>query len=170
MIFSVFACTSCADENELIPEMITQRGERKPITRQFLHDYQTNFRLMMFRAEDAIKCEDYNEKIAFKEIKFQRSWGGLGSFGKLGGKPVWIEDDEHPSPLEGAIEFVFGLQIAQDFRFDIVEGAPPQMSIDIMGSPSLSKDRYYYLFNENALYFFFSSMEPYEVFVTTQVY
>lgn len=163
---AVFACTSCADEKHLIPELAAKKASLKEaeITEEFLRNYQANFSLIIFATEDAVLRSDYDVRILFKALKGLPNSIGR-EFAKLGGAPDWVLDDEAPKESE----FEFLLQVHEGYEFETVDGTSHQIVIDLWQKPTERKEPYYDLFLQNELYFFVSRVDLSLVYLLTQI-
>ncbi|GIN58212.1 hypothetical protein [Lederbergia ruris] len=167
---AVFQCTSCADEEEQIPEMLQVPLKGADIPKDFLKNYQRHFKLEVFRTKDAIKPrEDYEEKILFRRWLLEPTTKN-DEMNKVGGQPTWLLEDEAPATYNGEAPMTFLMQLSEGFQFDLVKDAPAQIRIGLRGNPEPSPNRYYELFLANQLYFF-GTMEMTDplVYVLTQI-
>ena len=164
---AVYQCTRCADEDHLIPEMLNSGFAEADIPQGFLN-HQPNFSFEVFPTDQGLIVSSYKETILFSEIQFVEG-DSIGSFGKLGGKPDWVLEDESPSTYAGSVKMVFLLEVAPKFQFKLVPNAEPQIELDIMGESSPSPFDYYQLFIGNALYFFGTGSGDKAVYAITQV-
>ncbi|MBP1914542.1 hypothetical protein J2Z23_001487 [Lederbergia galactosidilyticus] len=167
---AVFQCTNCANEEELIPEMLDVPLKGADIPKEFLKNYQRHFRILVFRTSAAIKPrQDYQEKIMFKRWVFETTTK-KDEMNKVGGQPLWLIEDEAPATYNGEISMTFLMQLGEGFEFELTENAPPQMRIGLRGDPEPSPNRYYELFLANQLYFFGTTeMTDPMVYVVTQI-
>jgi len=164
---SVYQCTRCADENHIIPKMLHSGLAGADIPAGFLND-QPNFSFVVFPTDQGEIVSAYNETILFSEIQFVEA-NVVGSFGKLGGKPDWMLDDESPATYEGSMQMAFLMEVIPNFEFKMTNNAEPQIELNIMGDPSPSPLDYYQLFIGNALYLFGSRSGQRAVYAITQV-
>lgn len=151
---AAFLCTSCADENHLIPEMLKGELKGADIPKGFLEKYQTNFRFVVAKTEDCIIREDYNPKIKYMPLKIKKSLFSSSLGIRLGLKPDWVLEDESPASYDSSTKMVFLCQVPQDYEFPIINGAPPQIELDLGGVPTESSREYYEYFIGNAVYLF----------------
>lgn len=151
---AIFTCTSCANEEHLIPEMLQMPLHNVNIPKEFLKNYQKNFRFLVFNTNEGILREDYIDKVIYKPIDLQLNNDPNTNTNKIGGIANWILEDESPSKYDGSSEMYFLMQIEQDYEFEIADNAPRQMELDLSGSPALSEDSFYQLFNSNFIYLF----------------
>lgn len=165
---SCFACMRCADERFLIPEMLDDHCQGCNIPASFLTSYERNFAFLAFPTDDARIVEDYDEQVAFFALEGE-SDSASGVFGKIGGVPNWVLDDESPATYNSTTPMVFLLELMPGIQFTKVEGALPQTELDIFGSPSPSPLEYYQLFLGNAIYLFGTSVGDSLVYAVTQV-
>jgi hypothetical protein len=150
---ATFACTSCADENHLIPPMLKGRRRKAiDIPEGFLESYQVNFRFRVFETAKSVP-QGYDERVAFHRWLLQPAQAA-GAGTKLGGTPDWLQDDEAPATYAGRTPMVFLMQIERGFEFPLVPGAPPQMELALDGTPEPAERPYYQLFIGNAIYLF----------------
>ena len=166
---AVFACTSCSDENHLIPEMLkgTLRGANIPT--DFLSEYQTNFRFVIFETNLSSYRTSYSPRIKFIPLTLKPSKSELINKNKIGGVPNWLLEDESPATY-GSREMFFLLQLKQGFRFPLLPNAPKQVRIGFSGKPEASPHDYYQLFISNNLYLFGTNgRENPNVYVLTQI-
>jgi hypothetical protein len=150
---AVFACTSCADEDQLIPEMLTGqlRGAEVPST--FLSGYQRNFRFLVFPSDSGLPCASYQERVLFKRIRLEPSEDERLLADKVGGIPAWVLDDESPRSSDGR-PLVFLLQLTQGWEFEIAATTRRQVELGLDGKPRPTKRNSYRLFLGNAIYLF----------------
>ncbi|CAM4016757.1 hypothetical protein [Lederbergia lenta] len=167
---AVFACTSCAYEDYLIPEMLQVALLSANIPEGFLDSYQRNFKIIVFDTNEGTYRKNYKEKIQFKRWNLVSTSGASKGENKIGGQPNWLLDDEAPGMYKTTVPMFFLMQIWEGFTFDIVQDAPPQMIIGLKGNQEPSKHRYYELFLANNLYFFGTKerSEPL-VYILTQI-
>jgi hypothetical protein len=168
LTMAVFACTSCANEDYFIPEMLQAPLHGVVIPEHFLETYQRNFRVLVFEGRDGVLRRDYGEKVKFRAWKLVPAPADAEGT-KLGGRPTWYLDDETPASY-GKVPMVFLLQIPEEFRFEKVAGAPPQMKLDLAGRVKPSPLPFYSLFLRNNLYFFGTQTrtDPH-VYILTQI-
>ena len=165
---SCFACMKCADERFVIPEMLDDHRQGCNIPADFLASYERNFAFLAFPTDDARIVDNYDEEVAFFALEVE-SGSTSGDFGKIGGVPNWVLDDESPATCDSTIPMVFLLELMPGIQFTKVEGALPQTELDIFGSPSPSPLEYYQLFLGNAIYLFGTSVDDSLVYAVTQV-
>ena len=167
---AIFSCTSCADENYLIPEMLSIELYNANIPSGFLESYQRNFSLLVFDTNTCVIKQGYVEKIKYKPayLSFNDEQDIL--LGKMNNTPNWLIEDESPNKYDDKYEFNFLFQLNSGLEFNLVDNAPRQIEIDIMGMPSDSPYKYYQLFIGNELYLF--GVEDYKqllVYAITQI-
>jgi hypothetical protein len=153
---AVFACTSCADQKYLIPQLLQPLKDAE-VPGGFLIDYQVNFRFAVFETRSSVRRTDYEPRIGFRRWRPRILDEPLYPGFKLGGVPAWELEDESPKSYNGEGQFAFLMQVPVDSQFAALDGSPPQMladftSNDPRGTPSL--DPYYELFVANAVYMF----------------
>lgn len=153
-VVALFACTACADEDRLIPEMLSGELRGADVPEGFLEGYQRNFRFPVFAAGIAVPRQDYRERIAFRRFHLFRAESSDITGSKVGGQPSWLLDDETPAAYGGRAPMVFLLQLEPGLRFETVPGAPAQMDLALDGTPEPATRRHYELFLGNALYLF----------------
>lgn len=151
---ALFFCVACADENHLIPEMLEGPLHGVNIPKDFLVDYQKNFKFIVYKTDTGFLKTDYVEKVSYKPIDLEFITDSNFSGSKIGGSPAWLLEDESPGQYDGSYSMNFLLQIEQDMRFDIVDNAPHQVEIGLMGDSEPSPNSYYQLFNGNKIYLF----------------
>ena len=163
---AVFACTSCVDEENLIPEMLSVPLKGATIPDNMLINYQTNFKLLVFPTERGVIKNTYQEKIKFS--RFITGFQPIDSqrFCSFRDTPRWILEDECPKEYENsAMKFLFQVHI--NLEFPILKSAPQQKNVDY-GVPWPDMD-HYMLFNQNEIYFFGKERPSNEIYVLTQV-
>ena len=153
LTMAVFACTCCAHEDFLIPEMLQGTLHGAVIPEKFLETYQRNFRVLVFESRDGIVRDDYVEKVRFKVWKVVRVPDPQTEGNKIGGQPNWYLEDESPASY-GGVPLGFLMQMQEEFRFEKLPSAPPQVKLDFAGKPKLVTHPYYSLFLQNNVYFF----------------
>lgn len=164
---AVFACTTCAVENRLIPEMVSGRLAGADVSGAFLAAYQRNFRFLVFKTEAANLVAGYSERVRFRPVRLQP--GAASSSGQVGGSPHWLLEDETPGSLASSSP-VFLLQLSSNVEYETVTGAPRQMEIGLDGTPEQSPDVFYRLFIGNTTYLFGPSKPTQDgVYAVTQV-
>jgi|CXWL01.1.fsa_nt_gi hypothetical protein len=168
---TVFACTSCADENYFIPEMLNGPLAGAVIPAGFLASYQRNFRLFVFPTCEGTDRTDIEARIEPLELTFEEAGAGaeLTGFGWVGGAPRWLLDDEAPASYEGVGEMLFLLQITPGLTFPRASGAPDQVTLGLDGKPRPSGTDSYQLFLGNAVYFFGTATGEPAVYALTQI-
>ncbi|SDM85174.1 hypothetical protein SAMN04488137_2241 [Fictibacillus solisalsi] len=166
---AVFACTMCAHEEYLIPEMLQDTLKGIDIPQGFLKSYQKNFRIFLFETENGELRNDYEEKIKFVRWRQSSAETPDETHAKIGGSPNWLLDDETPATYSTKVSMIFLMQLPQDMKFETVENAPSQRVLNLEGKPSSSRHSYYELFLANQIYFFGTKdMEPL-VYILTQI-
>lgn len=170
LTLAAFQCTSCANENFLIPEMLQQELKGVDIPHSFLKTYQRNFRFLVFHTNDAKIIPSYEERIVFHpwSLEFSASSRRTGTI--VGGAPRWILGDETPGAYSGTLELYFLMQLKSEFTFPIHVDAPQQVKVTYAGGV-WPDEAFYSLFLQNEVYFFGtdpSQSEPL-VYCITQV-
>jgi hypothetical protein len=154
---AVFSCTSCADEEHLIPEMLQGSLQGIDIPNGFLESYQKNFRFIIFDTKTSHLNESYKQKVSYKTLELELCDKPDLNCNKVGGEPTWLLEDESPMSYGEGNDMHFLLQLVPDAQFELVDGAAPQMELNLMGEAEPSLEPYYQLFNGNAIYLFGSS-------------
>ena len=166
---ALFACTSCAQEDHLIPEMLEEPLAGSDIPENFLTSYQQNFRILVFDTDEGVLRKEYEPKVSFKrwDLIFSQSDARRH---KIGGEPNWLLDDEAPASYRQKVPMVFLMQLLEGFAFEKLPEAPPQMILGLTGEPEPSDHPYYELFLGNNVYFFGTrgGNEPL-VYILTQI-
>lgn len=168
---AVFACTSCADENHFIPEMLTGPLAGAEIPAGFLERYQTNFRLAVFPTHGTVERLDVDARVEPFDLSCESGAQGeeFSGFAWLGGSPSWLLDDEAPGSYEGSREMCFLFQISPQLVFPRAAGAPAQVTLGLDGKPKFSAAESYQLFLGNAIYFFGTATGEPWVYALTQI-
>jgi len=138
------------------------------IPASFLISYQRNFAFLVFPTSDAKIVENYSEQVAFVALEL-RNGSASGAFGKIGGSPNWVLEDDSPRTYGSTTPMVFLLELSPGIEFGKVKGALAQTEIDIFGDPSPSPLEYYQLFLGNATFLFGTSSGVPLVYAITQV-
>jgi hypothetical protein len=165
---AVYQCTKCAHEDHLIPEMVESAFAGTDIQESFFTRYQSNFAFIVYPTNEGEIVSSYEESIVFSEIVTVEG-ESVGSFGKVGGLPTWILDDESPATYMRSVQMKFLLQVVPNFQFKMTNNAEPQIELDLMGDAAPSPLDYYQLFIGNALYFFGTECGDKKVYAITQV-
>ncbi|MDM5199850.1 hypothetical protein QUF79_17705 [Fictibacillus enclensis] len=166
---AVFACTKCAHEDFLIPEMLQDTLKGIDIPQGFLESYQKNFRILLFETENGELRNDYDQIIKFVRWRQSPAENPDEIHAKIGGSPDWLLDNETPATYKTKVPMIFLMQLPQDMKFETVENAPPQTILNLEGKPASSRHSYYELFLANQIYFFGTKdMEPL-VYILTQI-
>lgn len=161
-VLQVFACVSCASEDALIPEMLPDISYGHTVPEEFLVQYQTNFRFVVYDGTDQLSSDGLQSGIAFQSIKLTKQ-KKVGSFGYLGDEPFWLLENESPGNL------CFLLQLKEGLVFPIIDSARAQVEIGLTGELEPSTERHYKLFLGNAVYFFGPNAFSSSIYVITQV-
>lgn len=169
----VFACVSCTEADRLIPDMVDGPLPGANIRADFLRRYQTNFRLLLLKEDE---CRENVVEVA-STIRHQQLTIDAGGvvrcgqkiFGRVGGSPKWILEDESPGTCQGSAPFEFVFQLTSHWAFETVKDAPSQMTLNIRGKPEPAALGSYTLFIGNTCYFFATPHEDGWVYVLTQV-
>jgi hypothetical protein len=151
---AVFYCTSCADKQHRIPEMLAGPLHQADIPDGFLERYQTNFRFLVFPTGTGVVRQEYTPRVTFYPITLEHSPDPAVQAHKVGGVPSWVLEDESPRSYGSDRSMFFLLQLLQELTFDTVSGAPAQMGIGLDGKPRPSRHPEYKLFLANNVYFF----------------
>lgn len=166
IMMSLFACTLCVHADHLIPPMLLNMMPHPSIPKNFLDDYQVNFRVFIFHKNSSIVRREYIERVAFKRWDIsQLDPKTRGD--KIGGSPNWLLENETPKDYDGQ-ETIFLLQVLEDRKFEFVPQAPPQQIL--YSIPGTKPQTFYRLFNGNRLFFFgtIDIVNP-KVYIITQV-
>jgi hypothetical protein len=150
---AVFTCTLCANEDYVIPSMVSGHLLGANIPQTFLQEYQVNFRLLVFDTNKGKLRSDYEEKIRFKQWKLNQTSTPNVKANKIGGAPSWILEDETPATYDTNTSMFFLMQIQEGFEFELVEGAPPQKEL-YDDFPGYKPSPFYKLWLGNFAYFF----------------
>lgn len=150
---ATFACTSCADKKQLIPQMLDVPLPGVDIPDGFLESYQVNFRFLVFESAKAVVHAAYQEKVAFQRLELEPTDPATPG-NKLGGDPNWLQEDEAPASYAGRTPMFFLVQLERGLQYPTVAGAPPQIKIGLSGNPQPANYPYYKLFISNAIYLF----------------
>ena len=147
---AVFACTECASEDQLIPELPVPLKEAI-LTRQLLKEIQRNFCLLLFPTEKAVPRSGPSNRLERTSlILAERPSGNV--LGNLT-SPEWVLDDEAPSTCDGQpMDFLLSLREGVEYRPRAT--SPPQMILGLTGEPERDDSGTYDLFVRNALFFF----------------
>ena len=151
---AVFGCTSCANDEYLIPEMLNTTLYQANIPANFLEDYQVNFALLIFETAQGELVSSYETKVSYKPITLAPALDRSINDSRVGGEPVWYLDDEGPATCDSKYKMHFLFQLAEGIQFEIEKGSPGQAVLDILGKSELSENNYYDLFLENFIYFY----------------
>ncbi len=166
---AVFSCTSCADKNHLIPEMLSGVLTGADIPANFLNVYQLNFHFVVFETAQGQLVRQYQERVRFRPICLERA-DSKHRIGQVGGGPAWILEDESPESYDAHDPMYFLFQVDGSIEFETVQGAPPQMEVGLTGDPEPSPHDFYQLFIGNAVYLFGAGRQtPALVYAITQV-
>lgn len=149
---AIFHCTSCSPDDYSIPPMLQPPLKNAAIPRNFLHDYQKNFHLLVFLTNDGVIRTEYPERIRFKRWEFMVTDDSSAVLSKVGGEPAWLLEDEAPGLYADSIPMLFLFQLQEGLLFDTIPSAPPQASPYTW--PGEIPNPYYSLFNSNELYAF----------------
>lgn len=150
---AVFSCTSCAIPGHFIPTMLDGPRSGVDIPIEFLTHYQDNFLIAVFPTETARARLDYKPRIRYARLELGDEPLGAPSFGRLGGSPEWVLDDESPATCCGRPMY-FLLQVHSEFEFHIYDAAPRQVELSLDGEEVTSGKTHYKLFLGNELYLF----------------
>ena len=170
MTLALFACTSCADRNHLIPEMLSGPLPGADIPEGFLLSYQTNLRILVFEKALGAPRTTYQNRVIFKPLSLHQTANMAVDDNKIGGTPAWLLEDESPKSYAGKLPMFFLLQLQAGLQFEIDKHAPSQVEVGLDGSPEPSPFNYYQLFIGNKIFLFGTQdrTEP-RVYAITQV-
>lgn len=162
-----FSCTSCADKDLLIPQMLNGPLPGVNVPDGFLIDYMKNFSCLVFETALGVTRHSYEEKIRFRALCSSANISA-DVFGLLS-DPTWVLEDESPGVYgeNDALEFVF--QLAPHLEFSINDNADAQIEIGLSGDEERSPFRHYELFIGNTCYYFGTTTEQRHVYIITQV-
>lgn len=137
------------------------------IPNHFLENYQEFFKVYLFKTENATTLETQSH-IKLQHLAFSDKEAG-NVFGWMGDSPKWLLGDESPSLYEGQ-HLSFLLQVRKDQVFDVLDSAPSQKEVNIFGGEKDRKERNYFFFNENEVFFFGtdSKLPDNAVYIVTQ--
>ena len=94
--------------------------------------YQTLFRAIVFDTLDGAMREDYQERVVYQEIIWKPNKKKVKSVPIiLGGEPIWIGYRNYPKRQPASYQgkpMDLILQIAEDFNFEKLPDAPPEMN------------------------------------------
>jgi hypothetical protein len=116
---AIFACTQCANEEYLIPELLPELKSAK-IPRGFLDSYQRNFRFLVFPTRDGTMHSQYKPRVAFRRLELTRA-ANAAKANKAGGEPNWVMEDESPNDYQGK-PMVFLMQLLPGWKFEPSRG------------------------------------------------
>lgn len=168
---AVFSCMDCVDRNYFIPPMVSGQLRRASIPSGFLDSYQQNFAVYVFSDDDAVVRNDYTkDTIQFERWEIIASIGSSAEESFVGGKPIWLEEDETPEVYGETTKLCFLLQIAGRFEFPTAADSPGQLTLGRSGKPMRSQDNFYNLFIGNQIYFFgtLNQTSDKKVYIITQ--
>lgn len=100
--------------------------------------YQTMFRAIVFDTSEGVLREDYQERVAYQEIEWKpRRAKDKKTPILLGGEPIWTGikkyGKERPASYGGKLMGLI-LQVAENFNFDKLPDAPPEMKKSYLGN------------------------------------
>jgi hypothetical protein len=166
---AVFACTECGPKGELVPAQPPTRLKGANIAAPFYKKFQKNFRLLPFRTGDGVRRTDYEPRVAFKNWQLVQAASGSKEQILIGGRPRWVSEDETPATYAGSEPLKFLMQMPLEYEFPRLKDAPLQVLPGITGKPERKNRDHYWLFVQNALYFFGTQKPELDVvFVVTQ--
>lgn len=169
LTLAVFMCTSCADEEYLIPPMLEGILHDADVTTSFINEYQKNFCFLVFENGNEALVDSYIEKVTYIPISLISSDELSIYDDKLGGDPIWLLEDNSPGLLDGKISSDFLLQISEDRHYPIENNAAGQMEINLYGLSQESSCRFYELFLGNTIYIFgYKNEDKYLIYAITQ--
>lgn len=167
---AVFACTSCAQDEYFIPEML--RGPLKGIVilSGFLDAYQKNFRVLVFESRRATVRYDYPARVKFCSWQLIPVPDLSPEGNRVGGEPRWLLEDESPATYDDRGPMGFLMQLQEEYEFERLPDAPPQATQDLRGRVEDSTDPFYSLFLGNRIFFFgTTTRRTPQVYILTQV-
>jgi hypothetical protein len=163
---AMFACTSCADAQHPIPEMVRGPLHGATVPANCLHAYQRNFRTLVFETDRGVLRAGH-PGVEFCPIAFDDLLSLRTGHGRIGGRPQWLLDPEAPARVDSGEPFHFLLQLSEGLRFPILPGAREQMVTGLDGRPQPMQGRFYQLFIANRLFFFGAGADS--VYILTQI-
>ena len=121
--------------------------------------YQTMFRAIVFDTAEGVLREDYQERVAYQEIEWEpRKAKDKKTPIILGGEPIWTGikkyGKERPASYGGKPMGLL-LQVAENFNFEKLPDAPPEMEEDFMGDEAFAareEPNYTLFFEFNRVY------------------
>ena len=165
---SLFQCTSCSNEDYLIPHLPTPLEKAIVMENIVLNKNRKNYSILISVTKKAILSKTYVEKIIFRPLIFAK--GTIDNpFFLLGGKPKWLLSDESPLSIDKT-QPIFLFQLPIDIEYEVIDSAPGQIELAYFSEEKTeeSKDRFYNLFIGNALYLFGSNTEKKLVYPLVQ--
>jgi hypothetical protein len=164
---AVFACTSCANDAYLVPEMLDALPGAD-VSAQFLESYERNFRFLVFPTSAEVPVVGHEARLERTELYcVSATKTPAGAIGKLQ-DPHWVLENEAPTSV-GGVPAHFLLQLYAELEFGTVSTAPPQRELDLSGCQADALPGRYELFLANELYFYGGAPESGQVYVFTQV-
>ena len=146
---AVFACTSTWHPYDLIPPLLPQPRD-VVIPADFLTDYQTTFRLLVFPTQQAVLRTDYVPRVKFTPWNLVKAGRLPLTASKIGGTPRWSTGQESPSSYAGR-PLTFLMQLGPHVPFEWLEEAP-SMARDPQFARLLPDPSHYDLFVGNVIY------------------
>ena len=121
--------------------------------------YQTLFRAIVFDTADGVRRADYQERVAYQEIEWKpRKAKDKKTPIILGGEPIWTGirnyGKERPATYCGE-QMGLLLQVAENFNFDKLPDAPPEMKKCYMGNEPFkerAEPNYTFFYEFNRVY------------------
>ncbi len=156
-VMAVFHCTSCVNVNNYWPKLVFAE-EHLMLEDDVLDTYQTNFRIFVFGAREAVSLRNEAKRVLkFEGIEFEKI-APAAKARKVGGTPNWSKhrwSGTSPSELYKQITYmgggvVFLMQTENDWTFTRLPEAPPQFEHYTVDQPRFNR---YVLFNGPHLYF-----------------
>ncbi len=151
---AVFSCTATWDTEHTVSPLAREDWRKPCLTSKDLKNSQQDHRFIIFRTDQGVLREDYEEKIRYCSLKYKRiaDMGHPGT--KIGGYPHWLGDAVKLAKLDGKWPMQFLGQIAVDSYFPLVPTAPSR-AFEFRKLPVTEKfRRSYSLFYDNQCYFF----------------
>ncbi len=110
----------------------------------------------MFQSENATHRPEHRSPLCFRPLGTQ----GFERFVRIGGEPVWEQDDESPASIAGNNpSFLFSVE--GDFEFRRNADAPGQMRYDFIKDRVVeSTSDIYWLFSSGNPLYYFGTVPP----------
>ena len=145
---AIFFCTSCVDEDHLIPRVISTKDG--VILSNRLDEDAPNYSLITFETASSVPRHEYTQRIKFKKISWHESKTARQ-------RDSFIGENPKTSPLitmpqrYGHYNVIFLFQIGKDTLFETLESAPTQAELVFPGLSGIIPKNAYQLFLGNTL-------------------